>query len=80
MNIFKIIGVIGLLLISTGIVVKKRSNQDIFYIIGGIGIDIYSIYTGDIIFIILETIFTLASIYDIIKIKRQEKLSLVKKV
>jgi|NGEPerStandDraft_8_1074529.scaffolds.fasta_scaffold198312_1 hypothetical protein len=74
MNIFKIIGVIGLLLISTGIVVKKRSNQDIFYIIGGIGIDIYSIYTGDIIFIILETIFTLASVYDFIKLSRQPKV------
>ena len=73
MNIFKIIGVIGLLLISTGIVINKRNKQDIFYIVGGIGIDIYSIYTGDVIFIILETIFTLASVYDLVKISRQSQ-------
>lgn len=73
MNIFRIIGAIGLLLISVGIITKQRKNQDILYIIGGLLLDVYSIYTGDMIFIVLETIFTLASIYDLIKTNGKQK-------
>ncbi len=66
-DIFKIIGALGIILISIGIVVKRRKIQDIFYIFGGICLEIYSIYIGDLIFIILQIIFTLAAAYDFIK-------------
>jgi len=46
-DIFKIIGALGIILISIGIVVKRRKIQDIFYIFGGICLEIYSIYIGD---------------------------------
>ncbi len=69
MNIFKIIGAIGLLLISAGIIAKKRKVQDILYIFGGLFLEVYSIYVGDVIFIILQIVFTLAAIYDFVKIK-----------
>ena len=70
---FKIIGAAGLLLISAGIVTKKRKTQDIFYIIGGLCLETYSIYLGDIIFIILQIIFTLSAIYDLVKLKSSKK-------
>lgn len=35
MTIFKIIGAVGLLLISAGIITKKRKTQDLFYVMGG---------------------------------------------
>ena len=69
MNIFKIIGAVGLLLISIGIINKKRKTQNILYIVGGLCLETYSLYLGDVIFIILQIIFTLAAIYDLVKIK-----------
>jgi len=68
MSIFKIIGVAGLLLISAGVITKKRKTQDIFYIIGGICLETYSIYLGDVIFIILQIIFMLVASYDFVTI------------
>jgi hypothetical protein len=72
-SLFKLIGALGIVLISIGIITKSRKIQDIFYILGGICLEIYSIYLGDVIFIILQIIFTLAAIYDFIKIKFFEK-------
>lgn len=67
-NIFEILGIIGLLSISTGLLTKKRKTQDILYIFGGICLETYSIHIGNIIFIVLQTIFTLAAIYDFAKL------------
>jgi len=72
-DIFKIIGALGILLISVGIVTKKRKTQDIYYIFGGICLEIYSIHIGDLIFIILQIIFTLTAVYDFIKIQFFQK-------
>lgn len=68
-DIFKIIGALGIILISIGIITKKRKTQDIFYILGGLCLETYSIYIGDLIFIILQIIFTLVAIYDFAKIQ-----------
>lgn len=67
MRMFKIIGAIGLILISIGILVPNRKHQNILYILGGIGLEIYSIYIQDIIFIILQIIFVLAALYALLK-------------
>ncbi len=72
-TLFKIIGALGIILISIGIVNKKRKIQDIFYILGGICLEAYSIYIQDVIFIILQIIFTLSAIFDFIKQIRKEK-------
>lgn len=69
MNIYKIIGAAGLLLISIGIITKNRKAQDILYVIGGLCLEAYSIYLQEIIFIILQIIFTLAAVYDLLKIR-----------
>lgn len=66
LNIFKIIGASGLILISVGIITKKRKIQNLYYILGGICLEIYSIYLRDVIFIILQIVFTLAATYDLI--------------
>jgi len=69
-DLFKIIGALGIVLISLGILSKNRKNQDIVYILGGICLEIYSINLKDLVFIILQIIFTLAAVYDLIKIKK----------
>jgi len=66
--IFKVIGALGLILISAGIITKKRKTQDVYYILGGICLEAYSIFLGDVVFIILQIIFTLSAIYDFIKV------------
>jgi len=69
-NIFKIIGALGIILISIGKKKKKRKNQEIYYILGGFSLLIYSINLKDLIFIILQIIFIITSTYDLIKIKK----------
>lgn len=71
--IYTIIGAIGLILIIIGILYKKRKTQDIFYIIGGLLLLTYSIYLKNIIFIILQSAFSLAALYDLIKISKKKK-------
>ncbi|MDD4332830.1 MAG: hypothetical protein PHT51_01845 [Patescibacteria group bacterium] len=67
MFIFKLIGAFGLLVISLGIIKKDRLAQDVLYILGGVCLEIYSIFLGDYIFIILQIVFTCSAIYDLKK-------------
>jgi len=69
MFIFKIIGIIGLLLITFGVLQKKEITQDKFFILGGIFLGLYSLYIKDYIFISLQVVFVLATIYDLYKAK-----------
>jgi len=63
----KLFGILGLICIITGIVFKSRKNRNFVYIIGGVLLLVYSIHIGDTIFIILQIIFTLVAVYDLIK-------------
>lgn len=73
-NFFYLIAVMGLLLIILGtlmIFMKKSFRRRSVYpllIIGGICLEIYSIYIQDKIFIILQGVFIISSIYGLIKI------------
>ena len=69
MNTFKIIGAIGIVLISIGILLRKRKSQNVCYILGGICLEIYSIHLRDTIFMVLEGIFTLTAIFSYKKIR-----------
>lgn len=67
--LIKILGAIGLVLITIGIFAKKEINQDWIFVAGGICLLGYSIYLQDPIFIPLQIIFTLASLYEIYTLK-----------
>ena len=71
-NLFEFIGALGLILISIGILIKKRLIQDIFYVVGGVCLEIYSIFIGNLIFIILQLIFTISAIVDLITIMKKD--------
>ena len=66
-DIFKLIGYLGILLIVFGVIAKKRGTRDKYFLAGGLSLIAYSVYINDLIFIILEIIFTLAAIYDLNK-------------
>ncbi len=70
MPLLKIIGILGLLLITTGMIVKKRTTRNILCVFGGIALLLYSIYIKDLIFIILQAVYVVVVIFDFIKIKK----------
>jgi len=65
-----LIGSIGLILITFGVLTKDRRKQLYLFSIGGILLEIYSILKLDIVFIILQLIFTIASIYEIFNLEK----------
>ncbi len=70
MNPFTIIGAVGLLLITAGVLLKDRKEEDWLYIAGGLCLEIYSIYLRDNIFIVLQIVFILSAAYDLFKNKK----------
>ena len=72
-SIFKILAVIGLSILSWGILSKDRKKQDILFVIGGILLITYSIYIKDIIIIAVQGVFTLSALYSLIKLNKTKK-------
>jgi len=77
MNIFNIIAIIGLLAIISGTfmvsmkkVIRRRYTYPLL-ILGGICLEIYSIHINDLIFIILQGVFIISSIYGLIRINER---------
>ena len=79
LNIFYLIAIIGLLSIIAGTLLisgKRAVSRKYTYpllIIGGIFLEIYSIYIRDTIFIILQGVFIISSIYGLIKIHEKHR-------
>ena len=69
----KILGALGLLFITWGVLIKNELRQDIAFVAGGLMLLVYSISLRDPIFIPLQIIFTLASLYEIVVIIRKKK-------
>lgn len=67
----KILGAIGLILITWGIFEKNIRKRDRIYVIGGSGLLIYSLYLKDPIFIPLQIIFIIASAVHIYQLKKK---------
>ena len=70
MAIFQIMGALGLIMITIGVLIKDREKEDILYIFGGIFLEAYSLSIGDPIFITLQIIFILAAGYDLYTLKK----------
>ncbi len=71
--IFKLFGIIGLLIITTGIFSKSQTAQDKIFATGGLFLLLYSIHLHDPIFITLQSVFILASLYEIYKLNSKKK-------
>ncbi len=67
-NIFKLIGALGLIMISVGLLLKKRVHQDVLYILGGICLEMYSLYLRDTVFIVLQIVFVVNSTLDLFRV------------
>ncbi len=70
MTIERILAIIGLLLISYAIFVKNEKRQDWLFVIGGILLFYHSYTLNDPIFMTLQVVFVLASLYEIFTLKK----------
>ncbi len=76
-NTFHILAIIGLVAIISGtfmVSMKKSIRRRYTYpllILGGICLELYSIYINDLIFIILQGVFIISSIYGLIRINEK---------
>ena len=68
---FKILGIIGLLLITKGIFIRGHRHQSIVFALGGMFLLAYSTYLGDPVFIVLQLIFILSSMYEWYSLRRR---------
>jgi len=73
LDAFWLIGVIGLLLIISGLFAKTRKQQSLIYFFGGIFLEIYSIYIGDLVFIVLQGVFTVVALYEFYQYSRKKE-------
>ena len=71
-TIAKALGAIGLVVIIWGISIKSRKYRNLFFVFGGIGLLIYSIYLKDPIFIPLQIVFILAGLFEIYKLSKKK--------
>jgi Ca2+/Na+ antiporter len=72
LNIFKLLGILGLILIISGVLIQKRNRKtrDYIYIVGGIFLTAYSYYIRDYIFITLQITFVIVTLYDLRRIHK----------
>ena len=69
--IYKFIGILGMIFVSLGVLVDQVEKANLFYIIGGILLEIYSLYLRDFIFIVLQLVFIASAIYEYYQHKNQ---------
>ena len=74
-SVFKLFVILGLILITIGVLLKKRKQEDIFYIVGGLSLEVYSISIKDPIFIVLQAVFILAAFYDLVRKRKRKRTS-----
>lgn len=65
MDPFVLFGILGILLITGGVIYKKK--QDWLFLPGGVCLLIYSVFIKDVIFIVLQCIYIVAVVYEIVK-------------
>ena len=84
MDTIKIVAIVGLIFIIIGniLITRKKQIRRLYVypalILGGICLLVYSIYIKDTIFIILQSVFIIASIYGLIKLNERHAKKVVK--
>lgn len=66
-------GIIGLTIISFAIWLRNERRQDVLFIAGGIFLLIYSIGVSDIIFIILQVVFIVSALAEILRLPKKHR-------
>lgn len=67
-----IFGIIGVVIIAIAVWVKKEKKQDILFALGGLFLLVYSIFIHNLIFIVLQIIFSSSAVIELIKLKSKK--------
>lgn len=67
MNIARIIGLVGLLLIVGGVLARKPAKRNIAFILGGSALFMYSLLIDDGIFALLQLVFVGSAAYELLR-------------
>jgi len=70
MNLPTIAGIIGLVCATIGVLQKKQKSEDLFFLLGGLFLLVYSIARKDTIFSILQVVFIAATLWELIKLRK----------
>ena len=65
--VFKAAGVLGLIAISRGVLIRENERRDRWFIFGGIFLLIYSVYLKDAVFIALQSVYIAVTWYHLHK-------------
>lgn len=65
-------GVLGLLAITIGVILTNERQQDVVFIIGGVLLAGYSAYRGDPIFLLLQIVFIIVAVVELIKLSKKK--------
>lgn len=63
-ELYQVVGILGVIFLISAILLKKRMKRTPLFILGGVFLGIYSWFIGDVIFIALQVIYTIASVYE----------------
>ena len=66
-NVYDLFGIIGVIFIVVGILVRNRKEEHMMFILGGLLLGIYSIYLKSYIFMILQIIVVLSAVYELVR-------------
>ena len=61
-------GILGLLAITVGVILTHERQQDVVFIVGGVLLAGYSAYRGDPIFLLLQVVFIVVAVAELIKL------------
>jgi len=73
MDIYKFVGILGLVIISVGVFWQKKYIEDILYIFGGIALLLYSYHIREWIFIIFLVLFVISALFHLFRISKPNK-------
>jgi lipid-A-disaccharide synthase-like uncharacterized protein len=67
-----VLGIIGLCSVAIAILSQKRKHQDMFHILGSVCLLGYSIFLGNVIFIVLQSLVLAVACVDFYRVSTQK--------
>lgn len=71
MDLARFAGIVGLLLVASGVVLRKAGRRDTLFILGSILLFGYSIAINDMIFAALQLVFASSALYDLLRTRHR---------
>ncbi len=67
-----IFGIVGLVIVSISIWIKKEKRQDLFFILGGLFLLVHSIGIKSWVFSILQVVFVVSALVELLELRKKK--------